>query len=125
MTTPQIARMLFEKHVPTATQLRYPDRSTVKKNHTWSSNIVRRILDNRFYLGEMAYGKSVRKSVGSKDGIMVPKSGWKVIKDHQEPLVTLEIFPCVALAVLGHSTKRKKEKHPLTGKIYCGGRIFS
>ena len=125
MSSVQIARRLFEEKVPTATQLRCPDRSTLNKNHTWSSTMVRHILGNRFYLGEMAYGKSVRKSVGSKEGKAVPKSEWKVLKDHHEPLVTPEIFARVALETPGHSTKRKREKHPLTGKIFCGGCGYS
>lgn len=87
--------------------------------------MVRHILDNRFYLGEMSYGKTVRKCVGSKGKIAVPENDWKVIKDHHEPLVTPEVFACVALATPGHSTKRKREKHPLTGKIYCGGCGYS
>lgn len=125
MSSVQIARRLFEEKVPTATQLRCPDRSTLNKNHTWSSTMVRHILGNRFYLGEMAYGKSVRKSVGSKEGKAVPESEWKVLKDHHEPLVTPEIFARVALETPGHSTKRKREKHPLTGKIFCGGCGYS
>lgn len=84
-------------------------------------NAVRGILDNRFYLGEMVYGKTIRKFVGSKNGIAVPQSDWKVIEDHHEPLVTPEVFARVVLTVPGHSTKRKREKHPLTGIIYCGG----
>lgn len=121
MGTAQIARKLFEEQIPTATQLRHPDRQPVGKSHTWSATAVRSILDNRFYLGEMAYGKTVRKSVGSRSGTAVPKSDWKVIASHHEPLVTPEMFTRASLAVPGHSTKRKREKHPLTGKIYCGG----
>lgn len=125
MTTTQIAKRLFEKQVPTATQLRYPDRHPVRENHTWSSGMVRQILDNRFYLGEMAYGKSKRKSVGSKGRIAVPKSGWKVIANHHEALVSPEVFARVALTIPGHPTKRKRDKHPLVGKIYCGGCGYS
>lgn len=125
MSSGQIARRLFEEKIPTATQLRYPGRDGLKENHTWSSSMVRRILGNRFYLGEMAYGKSVRKSVGSKEGKAVPKSEWKVVKDHHEPLVTPEIFAHAALEAPGHSTKRKREKHPLTGRIFCGGCGYS
>lgn len=121
MSTTQISKRLYAEQIPTTTQLRHPDRKPIKENHAWSMNAVRGILDNRFYLGEMAYGKSVRKSVGSKNGIAVPKSDWKVIENHHEPLVTPEVFARVALAVPGQSTKRKREKHPLTGKIYCGG----
>ena len=125
MTTQQIAKRLFEERVPTATQLRGQNRVNLKENHTWSRAAVRNILDNRFYLGEMAYGKTVRKSVGSKSGNAVPKSDWKVIKNHHEPLVTPEIFACVAQKKPGNSTRRKREKHPLTGKIYCGGCGYS
>ncbi len=125
MSSAQIAKRLFEEKVPTATQMRFPDRSALKENHTWSSTMVRHILGNRFYLGEMSYGKTVRRSVGSKGKIAVPEDDWKVITDHHEPLVTPEVFARVALAAPGHSTKRKREKHPLTGKVYCGGCGYS
>lgn len=75
-----------------STQMRYPERKMARENHAWSGTAVRALLNNRFYLGEMAYGKSVRKSVGSKEGIAVPKNEWKVITDHHEPLVTPEVF---------------------------------
>ena len=88
MSSAQIAKRLFEEKVPTATQMRFPDRSALKENHTWSSTMVRHILGNRFYLGEMSYGKTVRRFVGSKGKIAVPEDDWKVITDHHEPLVT-------------------------------------
>lgn len=97
----------------------------MKKNHTWSHVAVRKIISNRFYLREMAYGKTVRKSVGSKSKVAVPESEWKVIKDHHKPLVTPEVFACVASETSGHSTKRKEPKHPHVGKIYCGGCGYS
>lgn len=128
----QIARQLHEESVPTIMQIRKPDKEyTDGKIHSWSENSVRRMLNNRFYLGEMAYGKSVRKSVGSKNGISVPMKDWKVIKDHHEALISEEIFEQVSLFRSEHSTKRKNsvkqnyEKHPLTGKLYCGGCGYS
>ena len=63
MSTIQIAKRLFEERIPTATQIRYPDR-IVKKYNTWSGEHVRQILDNRFYLGEMAYGKTDQAKSG-------------------------------------------------------------
>ena len=125
MGTTQIVKRLHAEQIPTASQLRYPDRKPIKDNHTWSMNAVRGILDNRFYLGEMAYGKTTRKSVGSKNRVAVPQSDWKVIENHHEPLVTQDVFARAAKVVPGHSTKRKREKHPLTGKIYCGGCGYS
>lgn len=131
-TSTQIARQLYEENVPAITQMRYPEKSDAdRKIHSWSENAVRRILSNRFYLGEMAYGKSVRKSVGSKNGVSVPMEDWKVIRDHHEALVSEELFRQASLFRTEHFTKRKNsakqngEKHPLAGRLYCGGCGYS
>lgn len=118
----QIAVQLKMEGVPTIMQIRRPGKKVEDgKIHGWSSNAVRNILNNRFYLGEMAYGKTVPKSVGSKNRISIPKEEWKVIPDHHEALVTPKVFEQVSVFRPGYSTKRKREKHPLTGKLYCGG----
>lgn len=107
-------------------QMRKPDKEyTDRKAHSWSENSVRRMLNNRFYLGEMAYGKSVRKSVGSKNSIAVPMEDWKVIKNYHDTLISEEIFKQVSLFRPEYSTKRNREKYPLTGKLYCGGCGYS
>ena len=80
-TSTQIARQLYKENVPTITQMRNPEKKyTDGKVHSWSVAAIRRILNNRFYLGEMAYGKSDRKSVGSQNSIAVSKEDWKVIR---------------------------------------------
>lgn len=125
-TSTQIARQLYEENVPTITQMRNPKKKyTDGKVHSWNANAVRNMLNNRFYLGEMAYGKTVRKSVGSQNGIAVPKEDWKVIPNHHEALISEEIYEQVSLFRPDYSTKRNREKHPLTGKIYCGGCGYS
>ena len=118
----QIAIQLQREGIPTIMQIRKPDKKTEDgKVHAWSSQSVRNILNNRFYLGEMLYGKTVRDSVGSKKHTAIPKEKWKVIPDHHEALITPEVFEQVSIFRPGYSTKRKREKHPLTGKLYCGG----
>lgn len=118
----QIARQLCGEGIPTIRQMRQPDRGQQDgKVHTWSASTVRNILNNRFYLGEMAYGKTVCKSVGSKNSARIPKGEWKVIPNHHEALVTPEVYGQVSSFRSGHVTDRKREKHPLTGKLYCGG----
>ena len=122
----QIAKLLYKENIPTIKQLRKQGTEVqYGRLHTWSEQAVRRILNNRFYLGEMAYGKSVRKSVGSKDGVAVPKEDWKVITNHHEALISEEIFAQVSVFRPENSTKRNREKHPLTGKLYCGGCGYS
>lgn len=124
MSSVQIAKELYREKIPTCTQMRYPQRKQKKEYSSWSGGMVRAILKNRFYLGEMTYGKRVTKFVGSKNMVAVPKEEWKVIENHHEALVTPEIFARVA-SCKGYSTKRKRGKHPLTGKIYCGGCGYS
>ena len=118
----QIAAQLQVEGIPTTIQMRKPDKKArTGKIYTWSRETVRNILNNRFYLGEMAYGKSVRKSVGSKNEIAVPKEEWKVIPDHHEAIITPEVFAQVSNSGPRISAERKREKHPLTGILCCGG----
>ena len=122
----QIARFLNEKGIPTKTQIRYPERAKKSgRAQAWDHTAVRAVLNNRFYLGEMAYGKTKRKHVGSKNGIALPTEEWKVIPDHHEALVTPEDYEKVCQFRKGTDTSRKREKHPLTGKLFCGGCGYS
>ena len=122
----QIARILNEKGIPTKTQMRHPERAEKSgRRQAWDNVSVRAVLNNRFYLGEMAYGKSKRKFVGSKGGIAVPVEDWKVIPDHHEPLVLPEDYEKVCLFRKGADTARKGEKNPLVGKLFCGGCGYS
>ncbi len=122
----QIARILNEKGIPTKTQMRHPERAGKSgRMQAWDNVSVRAVLNNRFYLGEMAYGKSKRKFVGSKGSIAVPVEDWKVIPDHHEPLVAPEDYEKVCLFRKGADTARKGEKNPLVGKLFCGGCGYS
>lgn len=95
----QIARQLFEEKVPTITQMRRPGQGrTDGRIHTWNQTAVRNILNNRFYLGE-----------------------WKEISGHHEALISHEIFDQVCLKGPEPALVTERNKHPLTGILYCGG----
>lgn len=86
----QIARQLYMENVPDIIRLRRPDKQYDDgKIHTWSDNAVRRILNNRFYLGEMIYGKKTKK----------------VIKNHHEPLISKEMFVKASQVIAKNSNK--------------------
>ena len=107
-------------------QIRHPDKMDRDgKVRAWSTQAVRRILNNRFYLGEMTYGRTRRKYVGSKAGVKTPETEWKTIENHHEPLVTAEVYEKVCSFHGGVSVERKTEKNPLVGKLYCGGCGYS
>ncbi len=126
MTSTQIAKKLYEENVPTITQMRKSEQKSKNgRIQTWSHIAVRNILNNRFYLGEMSYGKSEKRTVGEKEGVRLPKGEWKVIPNHHEALISTEIYDQVCAFRPENCTKRKREKHPLTGKIYCGGCGYS
>ena len=52
---------------------------------------------------------------------MLPKEEWKVVPDHHEPLATPEVYEQISVFRPDNPTKRKREKHSLTGKLYWGG----
>jgi Site-specific recombinases, DNA invertase Pin homologs len=117
----EIARILHEKQIPTASWFRRTKVPDGRRKSTWDSTKVRNILKNRFYLGEMSYGKSRRISVGSSRGRKVPEKDWKVIRGHHEPLVTEKEFEQASCAKPASGNQRKLKKHPLVGKLVCGG----
>lgn len=119
-----IAKRLHSEQIPTIAQMRNR-KPPEGKGYLWDSGAVRRILNNRFYLGEMSYGKSIRAHVGSKKGIAVPKEDWKVIPNHHPALVSEETFNKVSKFRPEQCTRRKGVKHPLVGKLFCGGCGYS
>ncbi|MDE7310434.1 MAG: recombinase family protein [Eubacterium sp.] len=117
----EIARLLHEGGVPTARQMRGVKTPEGGTAGTWSSSSVRSILKNRFYLGEMSYGKTVQEHVGSRKKKRTAEKDWKVIPGHHQPLVTPEEFEKASSSVNIRHTERKREKHPLVGRLSCGG----
>ena len=115
-----IAKLLYDEGIPTTMQLRRPNQVRTDRITTWNESMVRRILKNRFYLGEFAYGKSTC-DVGGKNKKYVPEEDWKVIKNHHPALVTEEQFATTTLIKVGKRIKQKRVKNPLVGKLICGG----
>lgn len=125
MSCIQIAKILYRNHIPTARQLRSLTSKELPKNQTWSDAAVRKILKNRFYLGEMAYGKSICTSSGNQKRTYVPEDKWEIIPNHHEPLISHEVFSRVSSSHGKPKKTRKKRIHPLIGKVYCGGCGYS
>lgn len=115
-----IAKILFEENCPTAHQMRKPKLVRKDRVVTWNESQIRKLLTNRFYLGEMAFGKTKRQ-VGSKKSIPIPEEEWSVIKDHHTPLVDEATFCNTTLTIAGKRKKNTRPKHPLVDKLICGG----
>lgn len=115
--TCQIARELNEEGIPTCSQMR-GKRLRTKDRINWNSSGVRNILKNRSYIGEMTYNKTIRE-IGSRKSKQKPQEEWITMKDHHKGLISKEVFD--AVQVHGKRPVRRNEKHPLTGKVFCGG----
>lgn len=103
LSTTQIARQLYEQKIPTITQMRKPYQKENKEQiRTWSAACIRRILNNRFYLGEMEYKG-------------------KVFKRHHPSLISEKTYENAAFDGSKRGKRKGKIRHPLIGKIYCGG----
>lgn len=120
LSTVRIAKKLHEEKIPTISQIRKSNTVSTESNVCWNHTVIGRILKNRFYIGEWTYHKTEAAFVGSKKKKAVPKEEWIVQENHHEPLVTMEEFMAVNMKK-GNDNKRKHEKHPLTGILYCGG----
>ena len=117
----EIEKRLHKENVPTCSQMRGKKKKNKEHVWCWCSSMVRRILNNRFYLGEFIYHKGEVVTVGSDKVRKLPKEEWKTIVNHHEPLVSIELFERAKYCKTGISTKRKHPKHPFTGILYCGG----
>ena len=95
----EIAERLYGEDCPTIIQMRKGRMGVLAERKYWRATVIRSILTNRFYLGEMAYGKTSCE-VGGK-AVRNPKETWKVIQNHHPPLVTKEEFEAAG-AVIRH-----------------------
>lgn len=120
-----IEKRLHKEQIQTCFEMRGKKRKNDSQIYCWSSMMVRKILDNRFYIGEFMYHKSEQISVGSNKTRRLPKSEWITIRGHHEAIISDDLFEKAKYNKTGRSTKRKNPKHPLTGKLYCGGCGFA
>lgn len=115
-----IAKRLYEEGIPTINQMRRPEKIRKNRIVIWNESGIRKMLTNRFYLGEFAYGKS-RSDVGGKNKKDIPPEEWSVIKNHHTALVSEEDFVNTTIVHVGKRKKSNREKNPLVGKMVCGG----
>jgi DNA invertase Pin-like site-specific DNA recombinase len=95
-TASAIARELDRRHIKTPMEFRMM-RSTVQdflpngSALVWNRGTVSSILKNRFYTGDVIYGKYEQKSVGGKPRLR-PRSEWKVLSGHHEAVIDRSVF---------------------------------
>ncbi len=137
MSTNQIVKKLNEENAipPLKYRVFYRDdfsgAGAAHASDEWNRVTVKRILQNKVYLGHTILGKTKKASLKSKVKLPVPKEEWYVTENTHEPLVTQEVFD-LAQAYLKLRTKENVNDHfrnsIFSGLVFCancGGAMCS
>ena len=88
----------------------------------WTSDMIRKIVDDKTYIGCMVYGKTKIPDPGTGKEVPVPRNQWKVMENHHEPIVSKEVFEKAQSLQIRYSKKSKfdRETTLLGGYVKCG-----
>ena len=118
--------MFNEEGVPTPLQFmskrqKVDKRKAASKNLQWTGDMVRKIINDKNYIGCMVYGKTKIPDPGSDREVPIPKSQWKIMENHHEPIVSREVFEKAQSLQIRHSSKSKFDQAAtlLGGYIKC------
>lgn len=84
--------------------------------------MVRKILNDKNYIGCMVYGKTKIPDPGTGKEVPVSRSEWKILDNHHEPIVSKEIFEKAQFLQIRHTRKSKFNKATtlLSSYVKCG-----
>ena len=120
-----IAHALSEEGVITPSKYRayYRDNFSSKGmnyvSDKWNKTTVKRILQNRVYLGHTMLGKSQKVSIKSKKKKAVPKDEWAITLNTHVPLVSETIFEKAGIN-LAKGTKNASRNVATRNSIFRG-----
>lgn len=88
----------------------------------WTSDMIRKIVDDKTYIGCMVYGKTKIPDPGTGKEVPVPRKQWKVMENHHEPIVSKEVFEKAQSLQIRYTKKSKfdRETTLLGGYVKCG-----
>ena len=87
----------------------------------WPDSSVRRILQNRMYVGDMVQGKNTTYSYKIKQCRAIPKDEWIIVEGTHEPIISQETFDN-AQALFNKSIRKspkKKNVDLFSGLVRC------
>ena len=112
----QICYILTEEQVPTPSQMMKMDR----QNSRWYKEVIRRILQNEIYIGNMVQGKKKKINYKLKKNLELPKSQWIIVKGTHEPIIDKEKFYAVQEILKSREKTRNKTLDLLLrGLVVC------
>ena len=101
--------------------LNYKHPSGISNDGLWPDSSVRRILQNRMYVGDMVQGKNTTMSYKIKQCRAIPKDEWIVVENTHEPIIDRETFDSAQALFNKHIRKspQKNEVDLFSGLVRC------
>lgn len=87
----------------------------------WAETTIRRILQNKSYLGHMVQGKTRKINYKNKKMVPVPKDEWVIVENMHKPIISEDDFYEVQKRFLSRVRSKKVTGTPniLSGKLRC------
>ena len=117
-----IAHKLSMNQVPTPSEHKNLTATQKTYKGVWNAVIIRRILTNPTYAGNLTQNMSRKVSYKVDKKVNLPQSEWITIYNTHEPIISQEDFDAVSKMISDRSyNKRGRTKHPhlLSGMIFC------
>ena len=101
--------------------LNYKHPSGRSNDGLWPDSSVRRILQNRMYVGDMVQGKNTTMSYKIKQCRAIPKDEWIIVEGTHEPIIEQETFDKAQALFNKHIRKspQKNEVDLFSGLVRC------
>ena len=112
----QISYILINEKIPTPSQIMNMQKQTTK----WYPEVIRRILQNEMYIGNMVQCKKRKINYKLKQVVDMPKSEWIVVENTHEPIIEKEKFYAVQQIMKSkEKTRAKTLDLLLRGLVVC------
>ena len=101
--------------------LNYKHPSGRSNDGLWPDSSVRRILQNRMYVGDMVQGKNTTMSYKIKQCRAIPKDEWIIVENTHEPIIDRETFDN-AKALFNRNIRKSPKKNSVdlfSGLVRC------
>lgn len=117
-----IAHKLTIDKIPTPSRYKHLTATQKQFKGVWNDTIIRRILSNPTYAGNLTQNMSAKINYKIKCKVRIPKSNWITVIGTHEPIISQSDFDIVQ-ELLAKRTYSKREPvstpHLLSGLIFC------
>ena len=125
ITPRHIADAFNDEHIQTPYDHQYAligKQVPRKTTHLWDGSVVRKMLQNQMYLGDLVQLKSTSVSYKNHKHITKDKDEWVIIPNTHEPIITQELWDKVREIEVSVSQGKKTASGflaPLSGLMFC------